>query len=61
MERFWRTLNEDLIEGTTFGSVEEFKSELEEYLLYYNELRPHQALGQKTPAQINGICEKATK
>ena len=61
VERFWRTLNEDLIEGTTFGSVEEFKSELEEYLLYYNELRPHQALGQKTPAQINGICEKAKK
>jgi len=28
VERFWRTLNEDLIEGTTFESVQEFEDEL---------------------------------
>lgn len=49
VERFWRTLNEDLIEGTYFESIEHFKDELFQYMLYYNKLRPHQALGGKTP------------
>ncbi len=32
VERFWRTLNEDLIEDTYFESVEHFKQELHDYL-----------------------------
>lgn len=51
VERFWRTLNEDLIEGTFFESIEHFKEELFKYMLYYNKLRPHQALMGKTPEQ----------
>ena len=51
VERFWRTLNEDLIEGTTFESSEELKDELVQYLLYYNTERPHQGLGGKTPLE----------
>ncbi len=51
VERFWRTLNEDLLEGTTFETVEELKEELALYLLYYNTERPHQGLGGKTPVQ----------
>ena len=43
-ERFWRTLNEDLIDGTTFASPAEFQDELEQYLLYSNEVSLHQAL-----------------
>jgi len=39
IERFWRTLEEDLIEGTHFDSIEHFKEELAQYLLYYNEHR----------------------
>ena len=61
VERFWRSLNEDLIEGTIFETLEEFKKELEEYLIYYNELRPRQGLNQKTPLQRNGVCEKARR
>ncbi len=49
VERFWRTLNDDLLEGTTFESVEELKDELMQYLLYYNTERPHQGLGGDTP------------
>ncbi len=49
IERFWRTLDEDLIEGTTFDSLEHFKDELEQYLLYYNQLRPHQGLNGDIP------------
>jgi hypothetical protein len=53
VERFWRTLNEDLIEGTHFESIEHFKEELFAYMLYYNELRPHQALNGQTPKEHN--------
>ena len=51
IERFWRTLNEDLLEGTTFESISELKEELQQYLLYYNTERPHQGLDGKTPLQ----------
>lgn len=51
VERFWRTLNEDLIEGTYFESIDHFKDELFQYLLYYNKLRPNQGLDGKTPEQ----------
>jgi transposase InsO family protein len=52
VERFWRTLNEDLIEGTYFESIDHFKDELFKYILYYNKLRPHQALNGKTPDEF---------
>ncbi len=50
VERFWRTLDEDLIEGTTFDSLEELREELMQ-CLYYNTQRPHQGLNGKTPLQ----------
>jgi transposase InsO family protein len=49
VERFWRTLNEDLIEGTTFDSLEHFKDELMQYLLYYNNVRSHQGINGQSP------------
>ncbi|MBH1989250.1 MAG: transposase family protein [Myxococcaceae bacterium] len=49
VERFWKTLNEDLIEGTYFESIDSLKKELFKYLLYYNKLRPHQGLAGKRP------------
>ncbi len=61
VERFWRTLNEDLIEGTTFDTLTEFQEELAQYLIYYNEYRPHQALNAKTPKQINQSCQRITE
>lgn len=51
-------MNEDLIEETVFETVEEFKKELEEYLIYYNELRSHQGLNQKTPLEMNSQAER---
>ena len=59
-ERFWRTLNEDLIEGTDFDDIEEFRRELEQYLLYYNKMRPHQALDGKTPLIFANSCQRIT-
>lgn len=49
VERFWRTLDDDLIEGATFDDVAHLSKELLEYIFYYNEFRPHQALGGLTP------------
>jgi transposase InsO family protein len=49
VERFWRTLNEDLIEGTTFDSLDNFKDELMQYLLYYNNVRGHQGINGQPP------------
>src|ERR1700758_1429408 len=49
VERFWRTLDDDVIDGTTFDNLEHFANELFEYLVYYNNFRPHQALGGQTP------------
>lgn len=49
VERFWRTLDEDVIQGATFDNLDHFANELFEYLIYYNNHRPHQALGGQTP------------
>lgn len=49
VERFWRTLEDDLVEGATFDNLAHFSNELLEYLIYYNEFRPHQALNHATP------------
>ncbi len=61
VERFWRTLNEDLITGTTFESFEDFKNELQKYLFYYNEHRPHQTLKGDSPKRfLEKNCQRIT-
>lgn len=52
VERFWRTMEEDLIIDTDFDSIEELKEELLQYMYYYNHERPHQALGGKKPIEM---------
>jgi hypothetical protein len=52
VERFWRTLKDDLIEGTDFDSLTELKDEVMQYMCYYNQERPHQGIGGKTPADM---------
>ena len=36
IERFWKTLNEDVLEGTYFENYQHLQKELTEYLYYYN-------------------------
>jgi len=60
IERFWRTLNEDLIDGTDFDNIEEFKDQLVQYLLYYNKMRPHQGLNGQTPLVFANSCQRIT-
>jgi len=51
VERFWRTLENDMIEDADYDNIEEFKNELLHYLVYYNEHRPHQGLDGKIPVE----------
>lgn len=60
IERFWKTLFEDMIEDTDFDDREDFEKILMEYLVYYNEARPHQALGGQTPKDFLINCPRIT-
>jgi hypothetical protein len=52
IERFWRTLKEEWWRRLASKPwlLFEAKPELEAYLVWYHELRPHQGLGGRTPA-----------
>ena len=58
VERFWRTLKEDLIEETDFDSLEELEDELLKYLIYYNWERPHQGIDGKKPIDMVSLNNK---
>lgn len=51
IERFWKTIHEDVIEGTLFETIEELKKAVLGYNLYYNEHRIHQGINHQTPLQ----------
>jgi hypothetical protein len=44
IERFWKTLNEDFIEGALYENLEDLKNELLGFIIYYNEHRLHSAI-----------------
>jgi transposase InsO family protein len=58
VERFWRTLKEDLIEDTDFDSFKELEDELLKYLVYYNWERPHQGINGKKPIDMVSLNNK---
>ena len=40
---------DDLLDSTTFKDIDELKDRVFEYMIYYNEIRPHQSLRGKNP------------
>lgn len=52
VERFWRTLEDDLLRGADYDSIPELREELLRYLFYYNKKRPHQSLNGQTPESL---------
>ncbi len=52
IERFWRTIKYEAIFLNEFSTYEELYIVVKNYIEYYNELRPHQTLGYKTPMDI---------
>ena len=57
IERLWRTIKYECIYLNEFNTVKECNQILKEYIKFYNEKRPHQSLGGKTPKQVynNGL------
>jgi hypothetical protein len=51
VERFWKTIESDLLEDMIFDSMEHLENELSQYLYYYNHERPHQGINGMNPVQ----------
>jgi putative transposase len=52
VERLIRTVKEQCLWLHNFKSLEEARMTLKSWFTYYNEQRPHQALGMKTPVEV---------
>jgi len=52
IERFWKTLKEDFIEDALYQNLDDLKDELLGFLIYYNQHRPHSAIGGKKPVEM---------
>ena len=52
VERLWRTVKYEEVYLKACASVLEARRGLEDYFRFYNGLRPHQALGYRTPAEV---------
>ena len=52
VEHLWRTVKYEEVYLKAYASVLEAQRRLEDYFRFYNGLRPHQALGYRTPAEV---------
>lgn len=52
IERFWRTIEDELLGGEVFETMEEFDHYIRGYCLYYNEHRIHQGIHLKKPVDL---------
>ena len=52
IERFWRTIKYEDIFIKSYNSLGEAKRGIKEFINYYNNERPHQSLGYKTPSEM---------
>ena len=52
VERLWRTVKYEEVYLKAYASGGEAKRELDAYFRFYNNQRPHQALGYRTPAEV---------
>ena len=52
IERFWRTVKQEEIYINPPDNVRELRSSITKFIDFYNNIRPHQSLGYRTPAEI---------
>jgi transposase InsO family protein len=50
IERFWKTIYEEFLVRAQFGSFEEARERIRQWVQYYNHKRPHQGIGGLCPA-----------
>jgi len=60
VERFHQTEKKWLAKRDAAGSLAELQTELDRFGAYYNEVRPHRAIGRRTPAEAFAARPKAT-
>lgn len=60
IERFWKTIEEELLSGELFETLEEFKEHILGYNLYYNEHRLHQGINNKKPIEMTAVKLKSS-
>ncbi len=62
IERFWKTVYEEFLVRSQFGSFEEAQERVRHWVKYYNHKRPHQGIGGLYPAdryfEIQGELRK---
>jgi len=51
VERFHKTLRDEFFSKHTFPTIEEAQEALDRHVEEYNAFRPHQSLGERTPAE----------
>jgi putative transposase len=52
VERLWRSLKYEEVYLNAYATVAEAKTGIGAWLSFYNDERPHQSLGHRTPRQI---------
>lgn len=52
IERLWRSVKYENIYPKAYETLKDVKQGLTEYFEFYNEQRPHQGLGYRTPAEV---------
>ena len=52
VERLWRTVKYEEVYLKAYANASEARRELGAYFPFYNDQRPHQALGYRTPAEV---------
>lgn len=52
IERFWRTLKEELLDNNFFSSIEHLENALNRYCAFYNRRREHHGICQRSPLSM---------
>jgi putative transposase len=52
VERLWRTIKYEHVYLHAYGSMDDAKYHLKEYLEFYNSIRPHRSLDGRTPDEV---------
>ncbi len=58
VERLWRSVKYEEVYLKAYQTVAEARARINAYLEFYNQQRPHQALGYRTPAEVHQVDQE---